>query len=100
MHWPQAVTLVLGLSAAMVFAAMLFTPWCKPSLHLAFAVFAAALLYAVSIWAVAAGLAIAFAIAWSRLFLRRHVSADIWCGVTIGAAAGFAFWLGLAGLSR
>ena len=98
LHWPRPVTLSMLLSAAMVFAAMLSTRWCKLSLHLAFAVFAAALLYAISPWGVVAGLAGALAIAWSRLYLRRHVGVDLWSGATIGAVAGFAFWAGLAWL--
>lgn len=96
LRWPQPVTLSLLLAAAMVSVAMLFASWCKPSLHLAFAVFAAALLHAISIWALAAGLVAAIVIAWSRLYLRRHIGVDLWCGAAIGAAAGFAFWLALA----
>lgn len=95
LRWPPPVSLSLLLSASMVAAAMLGARWCKPSLHLAFAVFSAALLYAVSIGAVAAGLLVALAIAWSRLHLRRHVGADLWCGAIVGAVAGAAFWVGL-----
>lgn len=95
LQWPVAATLGLLLSASIVASAMLAARWCKASLHLAFAMFSAALLYAVSAWALAAGLLAALAIAWSRLRLRRHVRADLWCGAGIGAAAGAAFWAGL-----
>ena len=95
LHWPPPLLLSLLLSAAMVAAAMLAAHWCKPSLHLAFAVYSAGLLHAVSGWAVAAGLLAALTIAWSRLHLRRHVVVDLWCGTIIGAAAGAAFWAGL-----
>ena len=95
LQWPRQISLGLLLAASMVAATMLAARWCKPSLHLAFAVFSAGLLYAVSAWAVAAGLLAALAIAWSRLYLGRHVSTDLWCGAVIGAAAGVAFWVGL-----
>lgn len=95
LRWPLPVVLSLLSSAAMVAAALLAARWCKPSLHVAFAGFSAGLLYAVSGWAVAAGLLAALAIAWSRLHLRRHVVADLWCGAVIGGAAGAAFWAGL-----
>jgi len=100
LRWPPPVTLALLLSASMVALAMLAARWCKASLHLAFAMFSAALLYPVSAWAVAAGLLVALAIAWSRLRLRRHVRADLWCGAVIGAAAGAGFWAGLHGWAR
>jgi len=89
--WPPAVTLALVSGAAMVAAAMLTARWCKASLHMAFAVFAAGLLHAVSAWAVAAALLMTLAIAWSRLHLQRHVSADLWCGAAIGVIAAIAF---------
>lgn len=95
LEWPLAVSLGLLLSASMVGAAMLAARCCKASLHLAFAGFSTALLHAVSAWALAAGVLAALAIAWSRLHLRRHVAADLWCGATIGTAAGVAFWAGL-----
>ena len=95
LQWPHQVLLGLLLSAAMVTAAMLAARWCKPSLHLAFAVLAAGLLWAVSTPALVAGLLAAMAIAWSRLYLRRHVAADLWCGAVIGAAAATAFWSGM-----
>ena len=88
LRWPASVSLSLLLSASMVASAMLAARWCKASLHLAFAVFSAGLLYAVSAWAVAAGLLVALAIAGSRLHLRRHVGADLWCGAVIGAGRG------------
>jgi membrane-associated phospholipid phosphatase len=94
LQWPQQAQLGLLLSAAMVAAALLAARWCKPSLHLAFALLSAGLLLAVSTAALMAGLLAAIAIAWSRLYLRRHVAADLWCGAMIGAAAGAAFWFG------
>lgn len=93
--WPLPVSLGLWLGAAMVAAALLAARWCKPSLHVAFAVFSAALLLAVSPLAAAAGLLLTLVIAWSRWYLRRHVAADLWCGTIIGAAAGAALWAGL-----
>lgn len=99
LHWPTPVLLGLLLSAVIVLAAALCGRWCKPSLHQAFAMFAAAILQVVSPWALLGGVLLALAIAWSRLILRRHVAVDLWCGVTIGGATGLVFWLGLARLA-
>ena len=95
LQWPPQVSLVLLLAALMVAATMLAARWCKPSLHLAFAVFSAGMLYVLSPWAVAGGLLAAWAIGWSRLYLGRHVVADLWCGALIGAAAGMVLSVGL-----
>jgi membrane-associated phospholipid phosphatase len=71
---------------------MLAARWCKLSLHLAFAVFAALLLHKVgTLWMVIA-LLFATAIAWSRLALERHTRRDLLAGAVVGAVAGLAFW--------
>ncbi|WP_242112185.1 hypothetical protein [Luteimonas aquatica] len=90
---PRGVPIALALSAAMILAALLAAPWCKLSLHLAFAVFAACLLAPLSGWATLAGLAFAACIAWSRLALSRHVPRDLVAGTAAGAAAGACFLL-------
>lgn len=87
-----AFALGLALSACMILAAMLTARWCKLSLHLAFAVFAALLLRELGmVWMVAA-LLFAAAVAWSRLALRRHAPRDLVAGAIVGAVAGLAFW--------
>lgn len=89
--WP-ALPLRLALSAAIVALALLLSRRCRLSLHLAFAVYAAALLMAWSWWAGAAMLAFAAVVAWSRLALARHTPRDLVAGGLAGAGAGLASW--------
>ena len=82
----------LALAAAIVAVALLSARWCKLSLHAAFAVYAALLLWA---WHPGAGLAMlafAAAIVASRLVLARHTLRDVVAGVVAGAFAGLATW--------
>ena len=86
------VALGMAMSAAMILAAMASARWCKLSLHMAFAVFAAWLLRELgTIWTLAA-LLFAVAVAWSRLALRRHEPRDLVAGAIAGTLAGAAFW--------
>jgi hypothetical protein len=82
----------LALAAALVLAAALTARWCKLSLHLAFAVYAAALLALVSWLATAALLLLAALLAWSRLHLARHAPRDLWAGALAGLSAGALAW--------
>lgn len=89
----EATALVAGLamSAALIAVAMATSRWCKLSLHMAFAVYAAILL-----WQLHAGLGMAIfvfsaAIAWSRLALRRHSPMDLAAGAMTGLLAGASF---------
>jgi len=86
--------LALGLAcaAAMIAAGTLLAPWLKLSLHAAFAVFSAALLWALGPAALGLGLAFAAAVAWSRLVLGRHSRRELLAGAWVGAAVGLAFW--------
>jgi hypothetical protein len=86
------LALGLALSAAMILAAMLTARWCKLSLHLAFAVFAACLLRELGVAWMLAALLFAAAVAWSRLALQRHTRRDLVAGALAGALAGLAFW--------
>lgn len=88
----RELALGLGLSAGLIAIAMLTARWCKLSLHIAFAVFAAALLSRLGWEYGVAGTVLVAAIAWSRLALRRHTPADLLAGMTAGALAGVAFW--------
>jgi membrane-associated phospholipid phosphatase len=81
----------LALSALLVAAASLSARWCKLSLHVAFAAYAAVLLVQLSWSACIAGLAFAFAVAWSRLVLGRHALRDLLAGGAAGLVAGLAF---------
>ncbi len=64
--------------------------WLKLSLHVAFAVFSATLLWP-QIGMVAALVALAAAVAWSRLVLGRHTIAEVTAGGLLGGGAGVAF---------
>ena len=85
------LTLGLGLSVAMLVVALATARWCKLSLHLAFATFAALLLASLSWWVGLAGLLFAVVLAWSRLHLQRHVPRDLVAGAGTGLLAGLAF---------
>ncbi len=92
--WSGQRELALGLavSALLVAAAILSARWCKLSLHVAFATYAAVLLVQVSWLACAAGFVFTAAVAWSRLALARHVPRDLLAGTLAGLLAGLAFW--------
>lgn len=90
--------LAVGLSGLIVAVGHLFRSVAKLSLHVAFAVFAAVLVWPNHV--ASGGLALAaVGIAWSRLALRRHVAADIILGALAGAAAGLAFHAAVARLA-
>jgi len=82
----------MALSAAMILVAMLTARWCKLSLHLAFAVFAAWLLRELGTAWMLVALLFAATIAWSRLALHRHEPRDLVAGAIAGSVAGAAFW--------
>ncbi len=83
------VTVALLVAAAIILLALLISPWCKLSLHVAFGCFA---IFVPGSPALGAGLAvIVLAVAWSRLVLDRHDLADILVGMLTGMAAGIAF---------
>ncbi len=61
----------------------------KVSLHAAFALFAAAMVWPHALGTLAIGL-LAIGVAWSRLVLRRHTLAEVLVGLLLGAACGAA----------
>lgn len=86
------VALALALSAGIVALAMLGARWCKLSLHIAFAIYAAGLLWPFGPVAVAAGTLFATAVGWSRLRLSRHQPRDLLAGAAAGALAATLYW--------
>lgn len=88
---PRAVALGLGLSALLIAVAQWTARWCKLSLHLAFVVYAAMLLWQIHPIAGLCGAAFALLVAWSRLALRRHVMRDLIAGAVAGMIAGALF---------
>jgi membrane-associated phospholipid phosphatase len=89
----HGLALGLALSALMIVVALASARWCMLSLHVAFAVFAATLLWRMGMLAAVAGWSVAALIAWSRLQLARHAWRDVVAGTIVGAAAGLAFLL-------
>lgn len=87
---PAPVVLGLALGGAVVVLASGLRHWLKLSLHAAFAVLAAALLWP-SVPAVLALLALAAGVSWSRWVLRRHTRTEVLVGMLAGAAAGLGF---------
>jgi membrane-associated phospholipid phosphatase len=86
-HDPR-VALALGLAAGILVFALLTARRWKLSLHVAFAAFAALLLWTLHPLATAAMLAFTAAIAWSRLRLARHAPRDLVAGAFAGVCAG------------
>ena len=90
---PREVAWVIGLSLPIIALAMLSARWCKLSLHVAFATYAALLLWNVGPWATLLGLCFTALLAWSRLALARHTPRDIAAGAAAGGLSGALFWL-------
>lgn len=91
----QPPSLATGLAAGglLVVLAYALGHWLKMSLHVAFAVFAAALLWPDTA-ALGTVLLLAAGVSWSRLALRRHTPLDVAIGGLAGGAAGLGFqWL-------
>ena len=86
---PPAVAAGPLLAALLVLLTHGLRRWLKVSLHAAFAAFAAALLWPDLPAALAVG-ALAAAVGWSRLVLRRHTRAEVLLGLLLGAAFGSA----------
>ena len=82
-------TLAVLLAAAIILLALLISPWCKLSLHVAFGCFA---MFVPGSLVAGVGLAgLVTAVAWSRLILGRHGRSDILAGTLAGIAAGVLF---------
>ncbi|MEQ1514489.1 MAG: hypothetical protein ABL934_17670 [Lysobacteraceae bacterium] len=88
---PLALALSTGILAIAIFAVR----WCKLSLHVAFAVYAAGLLWPIGIAAVGTGCAFAGIVAWSRLQLSRHRPRDVVAGAIAGSMAAMTYWTAL-----
>jgi membrane-associated phospholipid phosphatase len=84
---PQSVVAGAALAGTLVAAAHLLRRWLKVSLHAAFAVFAAALVWP-GVASVSLMLALAAGVAWSRLVLQRHTLAEVVVGLLLGSASG------------
>jgi phosphotransferase system glucose/maltose/N-acetylglucosamine-specific IIC component len=87
--WAPEPSFAVGpaLACAVVVIAHLLRRWLKVSLHAAFALFAATLVWP-SPAATALMVALVAGVAWSRLVLRRHTPAEVALGLLLGAGAG------------
>lgn len=92
---PPAVAAGPLLAALLVLLTHALRRWLKVSLHAAFALFAAALVWPYLPGTLAIGV-LALGVAWSRLVLRRHTLAEVLTGLLFGAAFGAALRLSLA----
>ena len=81
---PLAALIVIACSIAL-------SRWMKPSQHVAFAVLAAFVAGMASWLAGSVFAALALAVAWSRLVLKRHVTPEIVVGALVGGLAGATF---------
>lgn len=84
------VVAAIGFSGALILLGHLLRHRLKPSLHVAFAAFAACIVWPSS-GAFVALLAAAIVVAWSRLVLSRHCTSEIIVGGALGVACGVAF---------
>lgn len=89
------IPLVVGISGLIIAVGHALRRAAKLSLHVAFAVFAAFLVWPNLVAAIALML-VAVGVAWSRIALRRHDPADIILGTLAGASAGLAFHASIA----
>lgn len=88
-YFVKSMDLLRGITvvALMLLVAGLINRWIKPSLHLAFAAFAAILMSKVRVAdGVMIGLFIPF-LAWSRLALLRHTIRELIGGLALGAVS-------------
>jgi membrane-associated phospholipid phosphatase len=87
---PRPTVLGMALGGAIVVCAQALRRRLKLSLHVAFAVFAASLLW--PLWPAVLGLGVlAAGVLWSRLVLGRHTGGEVLAGAFVGAIAGWAW---------
>lgn len=82
-----AIVIAIALSGLIVLIAQLLRGRLKSSLHVAFAAFAACIVWPHP-WAFVALLLATVVVAWSRLVLRRHDVSELVVGAVIGLACG------------
>ena len=87
---PWGVVAGVGSAALVAAVAHATRRWLKISLHVAFATFAPAFLYP-RVGGALVLLAVAAAVAWSRLALSRHTRQEVVYGGALGAAVGALF---------
>lgn len=86
----SSLVFAMASSGAIFLCCHVFSKLAKPSLHVAFAIFAACLTYP-NVIAMALLFSMAILLGWSRLHLERHSMFDIVVGAVIGFLAGICF---------
>ena len=86
--FPGPLVAGLGVSLALLVAAMIINRRTKISLHMIFAVYFGVALTAVGLPIGAAFLLLAAAVGWSRVRLARHTPWQVAAGAALGAAGG------------
>ncbi len=86
------LALALALSAGIIAVAVMTARWWKLSLHIAFAVYAAGLMWPLGGIVLAVCCTFAAGIAWSRLRLSRHRPRDLVAGAAAGLLAAMVYW--------
>ena len=83
----KGIVLVVGIAAILILVAHLLRQYMKPSMHVAFCLFAACIVWPVYWMVLILGL-LGFALGWSRLVLMRHTIIDVIVGAVIGLMCG------------
>ena len=92
----RGIVIAVGLSGLIILIGHMLSGRLKSSLHVAFAAFAACMVWPRP-WAFVALLLATGLVAWSRLALRRHEVSELIVGATTGMACGVAFQLAVSG---
>lgn len=88
LDFPRPLLLGMIISLVLLIIAMIINLRSKISLHLIFASYCAVSLIAVGFWIGAGFILLAIAVAFSRVVLRRHTTAQVVSGASLGTTAG------------
>jgi membrane-associated phospholipid phosphatase len=88
LDFPRPLLIGVIISLFLLLAAMLINRFSKISLHLIFAAYCAMSLTAVSFWTASILIALAIAVGWSRVVLKRHTLAQVLGGAALGLIGG------------
>ncbi len=85
---PPAAVLGMGAAAVMLIVASVINRWIKVSLHVSFAVYAAAVCWQAGAFTFGAMALAAVAVGWARVAYNRHTRLEVACGYALGTLAG------------
>lgn len=87
---PYELAVGFLVSGLVVVVALVFAPILKISLHTSFATTSTGLFWP-NLWLILAGSFVIFALAWSRIILRRHTIREVILGCLLGAASAIGY---------